>query len=226
MYEIAPAILEKNWQDVEKRINLVKPFAKTIQIDIIDGEFAPIKTFLDPEPFSRYSKEFFLELHMMVEEPLSYLKPFAEVGFKRFIAHVEALPELSEQREFVKEGRSFGEVGLAIDLPTDISSIKLSLNDLDCLLVMLVKAGSSGQQVNLSALEKIRQLRAKTQVSIEVDGGINLESIVKVAESGANVFNATSFLYKGNNPEEQYNLLRKALGLIKDKQKTIEKEVK
>lgn len=212
MFEIIPAILEKDWESIEKKINLVKSFAKTIQIDIVDGKFISPQTFLDPKPFSKYSKDFFFELHMMVENPVSYLKPFAEVGFKRFIAHVEALPELVDQKEFVTQGKLFGEVGIAIDSKTDINLVKIPLGDLNCLLVMLVKAGSSGQKFDLAAIEKIKQLRAKTQIKIEVDGGINLESIVKAKEAGANRFSVNSFLFNAHppagGPQEQYNLLK------------------
>jgi ribulose-phosphate 3-epimerase len=207
MLEIIPAILEKDWQGIERKINLVKPFAHTIQIDIIDGKFAPFKTFLDPESFVKYSKDFFLELHLMVENPLVYLKPFAKAGFKRFIAHVESLPQLADQDEFIAQGRLFGEIGLALDDSTGIDSLKIPLSNLDCLLVMLVKAGSSGQHFNLANIEKIRQLRAKTQIPIEVDGGVNPESIISAKEAGANRFSVNSFLYSAQNPQESYNLL-------------------
>jgi ribulose-phosphate 3-epimerase len=207
MVEIIPAILEKDWQGLERKINLVKSFASTIQIDIIDGEFAPFKTFLDSKPFAKYSKDLFLELHLMVKNPLNYLKPFAESGFKRFIAHVEALPQLDDQEEFIAQGKIFGEVGLALDDLTGIDSLKIPLNNLDCLLVMLVKAGSSGQHFNLANIEKIKQLREKTQIAIEADGGINLESIVKAKEAGATRFSVNSFLYSAQSPQERYNLL-------------------
>jgi ribulose-phosphate 3-epimerase len=212
MVEIIPAILEKNWQDIERKINLVKSFAKTIQIDLIDGKFFPQQTFLDPLPFAKYSKDFLLELHLMVENPFIYLQPFADVGFKRFIAHVEALPKLEEQEKFIQDGRRFGQVGLAIDKDTNINSVKVSLDDLDCILVMLVKAGSSGQEYDLNVLQKIKQLRSRTQTAIEVDGGVSLESTAKTREVGATRFSVNSFLFKANNPEEQFNLLKNIAG--------------
>lgn len=220
MVEVIPAILEKNWQDIEKKINLVKAFAKTIQIDLIDGKFLPQQTFLDPKPFVKFSQEIFFELHLMVENPTAYLAPFAKAGFKRFIAHVEALPMLEDQEKFINEGKKLGQVGLAIDKDTDISSVKIPLDNLDCLLVMLVKAGSSGQQYNLECLEKIKMLKssertffngggaAQHDMEIEVDGGINLESIAKAKEAGATRFSVNSFLFKANSLEGQFNLLK------------------
>ena len=86
---IIPGILESQWPEIEKKIELVLPFAKTIHIDLIDGKFAPHTTFMEPLPFSKYTKNAEFELHMMVEEPINYLKPFAQAGFRRFIGHVE-----------------------------------------------------------------------------------------------------------------------------------------
>jgi ribulose-phosphate 3-epimerase len=208
MGEIIPAILEKNWQEIERKINSVKTFAKTIQVDLIDGKFLPQQTFLDPQPFAKFSQEVFLELHLMVGNPIDYLESFARVGFKRFIAHVEPLPGLEDQERFVNEGKKFGQVGLAIDKDTDTNSIKVSLDDLDCLLVMLVKAGSSGQQFGPECLEKIKQLKAKTETAIEVDGGVNLDSTTRAKEVGATRFSVNSFLFNANNIEEQFNLLQ------------------
>src|SRR4030043_2163899 len=94
---------------------LALSFSKNIHIDIIDGKFAPNTTFLNPGPFSKYTKDADFELHMMVEEPINYLKPWAQVGFKRFIGHIE---KMSDQTDFVAQGQLLGEVGLAIDGPT------------------------------------------------------------------------------------------------------------
>jgi len=81
MYEIIPGILENEWNKIERKIEIVKPFAKSIHIDIIDGKFVPDTTFLDPVPFVRYSQKLFLELHMMVENPIQYLELYAKAGF-------------------------------------------------------------------------------------------------------------------------------------------------
>src|SRR3972149_3834684 len=107
MYKIIPGILEKEWSEIEKKIEIAKSFADTIHIDIIDGKFSPNTTFFDPKPYEKYSKDLFLEVHMMVDNPISYLKPFAAAGFKRFLGHVE---KMSDQTEFVAQGQLFGEV--------------------------------------------------------------------------------------------------------------------
>ena len=171
-----------------------------------DGKFAQNKTFFDPQPFKNYSSTIFFELHMMVDNPLQYLKPWAQVGFKRFIGHIEKMPD---PQEFIAEGQLLGEVGLAIDAGTPVEKITVNLDDLDCLLVMTVQAGMSGQEHMPDCLEKVRELRKKTLIPIEVDGGINQETLGKAADAGANRFIANSALFKEGDIQKNYQLLNK-----------------
>ncbi len=206
MYEIIPGILEKEWSEIERKINLVKPFAKTVHIDVIDGKFAPNATFLDPKRSQKYTRDLFFEVHLMVEDPIQYLKPFADAGFKRFLGHIE---KMSDQAEFVAQGQLFGEVGLAIDGPTDLSAIKIPYEDLDCVLIMTIKAGESGQEFNSEYLKKVEILRsAQHYMNIEIDGGINDQTIIEAKNAGATRFISTSFIFSGQDPQGQYDLLR------------------
>jgi len=212
--EIIPGILEKDWIEIERKINLVKPFAKTIHVDIIDGKFAPNTTFIDPLPFKKFTSDLFFELHMMVKNPIQYLDSFAGVGFKRFIGHVESFENSQDQEEFVAKAQTLGEVGLAIDGPTPISMISVPYKNLDCVLVMTIKAGESGQVFNPEYLKKVGILRSAQNdimIPIGIDGGINDVTIVDAKNAGANRFIANSFLFKARNPQEQYNLLKKCL---------------
>lgn len=207
MFEVIPGILEKEWNEIERKINIVKGFAKAIHIDIIDGKFAPNTTFLDPKPFTKYSKELLFEVHLMAEEPIQYLKPFADAGFKRFLGHVE---KMSDQVEFVAKAEALGEVGLAVDGQSDLSAIKVPYEDLDCVLIMTIKAGQSGQTFNPAYLKKVEMLRqAQGDIAIEVDGGINDKSLELAKQKGAIRFVADSFIFGAQNPQEQYNLLKK-----------------
>ena len=214
MIEIIPGILEKEWSEIEKKIVLVRPFAKTIHIDLLDGIFAPNTTFADPKPFATYTNPsagsgLFFELHMMVDDPFQYLKPWADVGFRRFIGHVERMPD---QAAFVARAEQLGEVGLAIDAKTPVEQVSIPLLDLDCLLVMTVKAGFSGQSFMQQNLEKVRAFRLQTTIPIAVDGGIIDETIRGACDAGANRFIATSFLFNASDPQEQYRLLKNACG--------------
>lgn len=207
MFEILPGILEKEWSDIEKKIEMVRPFAKAIHVDLLDGKFAPNTTFLDPSPFKKYSDEIFFEVHMMVDNPIQYLKPFADAGFKRFLGHVEQMPS---QVEFVAQAQILGEVGLAIDGKTPVDAIQVPFDDLDCLLVMTINAGFSGQTFMPQHLEKVKNLRSKITnqfFPIEVDGGINDQTILLAKDAGVNRFVATSFLFALENPKSQFEKL-------------------
>jgi ribulose-phosphate 3-epimerase len=211
MCNIVPGILEKDWESIEAKINQVKDFSKVIHIDIIDGKFAENQTFLDPKPFTKYTKDYLFELHMMVDEPVNFIRPFSDAGFKRFLGHVE---KMSDQEEFVAQGQLAGEVGLALDGPTSIDAIKVNLSDLDAILIMTIKAGFSGQKFVGEYLTKIEQLKNRfieenvfKPPVIEVDGGINEETLAFAKDKGIQRFVSTSYIFK-DNPAEQYRKLK------------------
>lgn len=204
---IIPAILEKNWEEIEKKLEICREFARAVHIDFIDGKFNPNTSFLEFEPFKEYSNYFTLEAHLMVEEPISYLPSLSSAGFKRFIGHVE---KMSDQVEFVANGELLGGVGLALDLQTPLDAIKVSLDDLDQILLMSVNAGKSGQTFDNSIIEKIKSLRSKYLGNIEIDGGINDQTILFAKTASANTFCVTSFLFK-EDPKEQYRMLQSLL---------------
>lgn len=215
MYEIipSPGTADKDFEKIEKKLLAVKGIARSIHIDVIDGKFAKNTTFSDPLPFAKYAKDlpagrqgFIFEVHLMVDEPINYLKSFADAGFQRFIGHVE---RMSDQTEFVAEGQLLGEVGLAIDLETPIDHIKVPFGDLDSILVMGVRAGFSGQEFNEDAMIKVKEIKELTDIPIEVDGGINDRTIHIAKNLGATRFVATSFLFDfGESPESQFRLLK------------------
>ena len=195
MNEIIPGILETSWEEIEAKINLCKGFTRTIHIDFIDGKFSQNTTFLDFQKFSSLSKDLFLEAHLMVDEPIDFIKPLADAGFKRFVGHIE---KMGSQEDFVVKAQEMGEVGLALDFKTPIEEIKVSFEDLDTVLVMGVNAGFSGQQFLPDSLEKVREIRKNSLVNIEIDGGVNDKNIRDIEDAGANYFISTSFLFKGD----------------------------
>ena len=216
MIEIIPGILEKEWSAIEKKINIVKPFAKTVHIDLIDGIFAANTTFADPRAFVPYTKDIAFELHMMVDNPLQYVKPWAEVGFRRFIGHIEKMPD---QVEFVAHAQQYGEVGLALDGPTPLSALQVPLRDLDMVLILTVKAGASGQPFDARDIEKVRQLRAQDPfLPIAIDGGVHADSIQKVCTAGVTRCVATSAIFS-SDPHAAYLGLHHACAITDSLQK-------
>lgn len=206
MFEVIPGILEKDWKEIERKIEFVKPFVNTIHVDLVDGKFVNNMTLLAPEAFKAYTDELFFELHMMVEEPINFLDRWAAAGFKRFLGHIE---KMSSQADFVAKGQLLGEVGLAIDGPTALNRIIVSLDDLDTILVYTAgQAGFSGPAFNSDRLDKVTKLREKTTLPIEVDGGINGRTITDAKNAGATRFVSTSFLFESANIENTINQLK------------------
>ncbi len=208
--EIVPGILETDWEEIEKKLTLLKPFASTIHVDLIDNKFVHNKTFFDPQPYIKYADYFFLELHLMVDDPLKYVKSWSEAGFKRFIAHIEQMPD---PVKFIADTQLLGEVGLAIDTPTSLDKIKqlnIDLLDLDAVLIMTVKAGFSGQKFIPEMLMKVKDLRAMSDtLTIEVDGGLNDYTVKTALEAGANRFVTTSSLFKTKDVRSRFLELQK-----------------
>lgn len=210
MFEIipSPGTENKDFSEVEQKIESVRGLAKTIHIDVLDGKFAENTTFLDPTSFAKFSKDFILEAHFMVDDPLQYLQPFAACGFKRFIGQIEKMPD---QAEFIEKGQFLGEVGLAIDKQSQLDDIKVSLNDLDMVLVMTIQAGFSGQKFEEELIGKIKLIAKKSLLPIEVDGGINDQTIIKAASAGASRFVATNFIFGQEDPKKQFIILEEKL---------------
>ncbi len=206
MHEVLPGINEQDWSEIERKIESVKSFAKKIHIDAIDGIFAPRKTFLDPTPFKKYTQDMLFEVHLMVEEPESYLEAWSKAGFRRFIGHIE---KMSDQASFVARAENVGKVGLAIDGKTSLDQIKVNYQDLDTVLIMTINAGFSGQEFIPKHLEKVKELSEQDLFPIEIDGGINAQTIKQGLQAGASRFVSTSFLFGGENPEARYYELLK-----------------
>jgi ribulose-phosphate 3-epimerase len=210
MNEVIPGINEAEWSEIEKKLNIALKFAQTIHIDLEDGILVEEKTFMDPSPFKDFTQKALFELHMMVDNPLQYLDAWADAGFERFIGHIERMPD---PVEFVAQGQLKGAVGLAIDADTDIEILNdINLNDLDTLLIMTIKAGPSGQELRKELLEKVRKIKAKAPyLPIEVDGGINVETISLAKEAGASRFISTSYIFYSETPQESFQKLQKVV---------------
>lgn len=206
----SPGTENPDWKSMEQKLQIIKPFAKIVHIDLLDGKFAQNKTSLDPNPFIPYTKDMVFEAHLMVEDPIQYLDAFAKAGFKRFIGQVEKMPDIAE---FVAKAENLGEVGLAVDSETPIDVVLPYIEDVDFVLIMTVKAGFSNQQFLPNVLEKVKNIREKALfLPIEIDGGVNDNTIVEAKQAGATRFVSTGFLFGSTNPASQFELLEKAVG--------------
>ena len=200
MIKIAPSILAANFSKLAEEVKEVEQAgAKLIHIDVMDGHFVPNIT-MGPivvealRPVTKLP----LDVHLMIENPDNYIESFAKAGADYITVHVEACPHLHRTIQLI---RSFGvKPGVVLNPHTSIESIQHVLEDIDMVLFMTVNPGFGGQKFIHSVIPKIKQLAAIIRekdlaIEIEIDGGINAETIVPCAEAGATIFVAGSAIY-------------------------------
>ncbi len=181
-------------------------------LDIMDGHFVPNIT-IGPFITEQVSKitELDLSVHLMIENPEKFIKPFIQAGASLITFHIE--PFLNNEKK-VKEillwiKKSKIKAGIAINPDTSVSTIKTFLEYLDLALVMSVYPGFGGQKFIHEVLTKIEALRKVYDKDIEVDGGINENNAKKVLQAGANVLVAGTYIFKARDIKEAVNKLRR-----------------
>jgi len=211
MNEIIPTILTSDINEFTKKINLVSNIVPWVQIDVIDGRFAPKKTVhLEEMKDLVDMRNLRLDLHLMVEKPEEWVHRCLEILPERVIAQVEKTVRLEEFLQKTIEGGV--QVGIALDLETPVEAVPEEVyTQCDLVLVMGVKAGDSGQEFAPVVLEKIRKIKKMVGelVEIGVDGGLNEKNLVYCKEAGATVFYVGSAFWQAKNLEERYWQLKK-----------------
>lgn len=214
MVKIAPSILAANFSKLgEEVLEVEKAGAELIHIDVMDGHFVPNIT-MGPivvealRPLTKLP----LDVHLMIENADQYIESFAKAGADYITVHVEACPHLHRTIQLI---RSFGvKPGVVLNPHTPIETIQHVLEDIDMVLFMTVNPGFGGQKFIHSVVPKVKQLsniikERNLSIEIEIDGGINEETIKPCVEAGATILVAGSAIY--NAPDKA-----KALQAIKE----------
>ena len=199
--EIIPAILVKSRADLLKQIELVKPYVKTVQIDVMDNDFVPNKT-IGIEELQSLPDGVQYEFHWMVQNPERWIKEINEGRNDLHLIHIEAKMDFDNVKKAVK--KVGGTLGVAINPPTPIEKIYPYEKEkaVSQILIMSVNPGFSGQKYISGVEEKIRTLHQRNpDLDIEVDGGISLETIGQAASAGANKLCAASAIYAAESVE-------------------------
>ncbi|WP_368400229.1 ribulose-phosphate 3-epimerase [Streptococcus anginosus] len=214
-YKIAPSILSADYANFESELKKLEATgAEYVHIDIMDGHFVPNISFgagvvASMRPHSRLV----FDCHLMVSNPEHHIEDFARAGADIISIHAEATPHIHGALQKIRAAGV--KASVVINPGTPVEAVKNVLNLVDQVLVMTVNPGFGGQAFLPETMDKVRELVVLREVNqldfdIEVDGGIDDETIGIAKEAGANVFVAGSYVFKGD-VAQQVQTLKEAL---------------
>lgn len=204
--EIIPAIMPGSFADLNEKYSQVKDFVKMVQIDVMDGNFAPSKSW----PYNNVNNvqglaldkiDFDFEVDLMVLNPIDVIERWVKAGAKRVIIHIESVKNIEEVFLKIPSGI---EIGIAINTITPNEKIYPLIEKINFAQFMgIEKIGFQGQDFDERVLKKIVNLREKfKRVIISVDGGVNLETAPKLIKAGANRLVSGSAIFESDNIKE------------------------
>ena len=208
---LSPSILAADFTRLGEQISEVDGAgAEYLHFDVMDGLFVPSISFGMPVLKSvRKATKRILDVHLMIENPERYVDEFADCGADLITVHAESSRHLDRViSQIHQKGKK---AGVALNPATSLSVLDYVLDKVDMVLIMTVNPGFGGQKFIESSYGKIRDLKSRMEAAglhtdIEVDGGINADTLPGVLEAGANVIVAGSAVFKGNIAENVRNL--------------------
>ncbi len=216
MRKLAASILSADFGKLAAEVKAVEAAGTDwIHVDIMDGHFVPNIT-IGPDVVRalRRATGLPLDVHLMIEKPERYIKDFIEAGADWLGVHLEACTHLHRTIQSIKE--LGGKAVVALNPATPVSLIEPVLPDLDMVLLMTVNPGFGGQAFIRNMLPKIRRCRGLIDEGglstlIEVDGGVNDETVAELARAGVDVFVAGSAVFKGSDYGENIGRLKEGM---------------
>ncbi|MGQ2282885.1 ribulose-phosphate 3-epimerase [Apilactobacillus kunkeei] len=214
MIKVAPSILSADYLNLQRDIEKVEKDAELLHIDVMDGSFVPAISY-GPNwvPQIRKISNLVLDVHLMVVNPERFVDEFADKGADIIGVHVESTPHIHRALQMIKNKGVKAEV--VINPGTPVEAIKPVLYMVDQVLVMTVNPGFGGQKFLDETVKKIKQLDDIKKAEgydfdIEIDGGVNNETVKSAAKAGATVAVAGSYVFGAENPSERIQAIKDA----------------
>lgn len=212
--KIIPAINCKDYETALSRIKLADKFLRSdyrwIHIDIVDGEFAPTSTWGTPEELKKIHSQFpdiNFEIHLMVKNPEVVAESWLASGAKRVIVHIESVHNIEKCR-LIAHRHNDAEIMLSGGVDVSAEQLFEEGKYIKAFQVLAVNPGFAGQKFDEKAVDKIAKLRELApDARIEIDGGVNFETIKLAKNAGADIAVSASTIFKSDNPAEAYERL-------------------
>ncbi len=214
---IAPSILSADFTCLGREVQAVENAgADWIHVDVMDGHFVPNITMgpLIVESVRR-TTTLPVDVHLMISRPERYVADFVSAGADYLSVHVEACAHLHRCIDQIKELGA--KAGVVLNPATGLSTIDYVLEGLDFVLIMSVNPGFGGQKFIANSLDKIRELRRKIDHNnlstlIQIDGGVNDDTIAAIAAAGVDVFVAGSAIFNTDDYRKTIDRMRRNIG--------------
>jgi ribulose-phosphate 3-epimerase len=209
---IMASLLLCDFGNLEREVKAVEEAGvAAMHLDVMDGHFVPNLTYgMTIVEAVRRITELPIDVHLMIDNPAEYVADFRQAGADSMTIHAEAV---RDPRPVLEKIHSLGaSAGLALNPPTPLSAIEASLPECDVVLVMSVMPGFGGQKFDDVALDKLRTLKARSDVQalLEVDGGVALDTIGRCARAGAELFVTGSAIFRSDDYRAAVRGLRSA----------------
>lgn len=210
---VLPSLLQCDFGNLASEVAALEAaHVGALHLDVMDGHFVPNLTYGMPVVEGlRGLTDLPLDVHLMIEHPERYLEAFVDAGSDLITVHVETV---DQPDRILNQIHDLGvAAGLALNPETDVATVMPYLDQCDLVLVMSVKAGFGGQAFNPVALEKLATLRSAKpdDLILEVDGGVNSDTIAQCAEAGADWLVVGSAIFKQDDYDQAIHQLHSLL---------------